>query len=194
MRHLLHLLREFATPSEQAARTTGGAYTVDERDSVRPLAEFPQSSIGAPTPIIVASEQALFVAFYLEQRDPSRDGTNCKVVTPDSSDEPVAVVRFSSPSAHFFGPPNDEAFGGHPLTERGLEPYGAFEVLSSSWLRALERMNSVHPQHRPENFATRRHFILTFHDTIFECVAHGFTIEQPSGSLRSVVSRLAASL
>lgn len=167
---------------------------MDDRDSVQPLAGFPQSSIGAPTPIIIASEQALFVTFYLEQRDPNWDGTTCKVVTPDTNDEPVAVVCFGRATAHFFGPPNDEAFGGHPLAERGLEPYGAYEVLSSSWLRALERMNSVHPQHRPENFASRRHFILTFHDTIFECVAHSFTIEQTSGSLRSVVSGLAASL
>jgi len=179
---------------EQPALLTGGTYTVDERDTVQPLAEFPQSSVGAPTPIVIASEQALFVAFYLEQRDPNWDGTSCKVVTSDTNDEPVAVVRFSGASAHFFGPPNDEAFGGHPLSARGLEPYGAFEVLSSSWLRALERMNSVHPYHRPEIFSSRRHFILTFHDTIFECVAHGLTIERPSGSLSSIVTSLAASL
>jgi hypothetical protein len=175
-------------------RATGGAYTVDARDSVQPLAGFPQSSIGAPTPIVIASEQALFVAFYLEQRDPNWDGTTCKVVTPDTNDEPVAVVRFSGATAHFFGPPNDEAFSGHPLAARGLEAYGAFEVLSSSWVRALERMNSVHPRHRPESFSDCRHFILTFHDTIFECIADSFSIEQPSGSLRSVVSHLAASL
>lgn len=175
-------------------RATGGAYTVNERDTVQPLAEFPQSSVGAPTPMILASEQALFVAFYLEQRDPNWDGTTCKMVTPDTNDESLAVVRFSGVTAHFFGPPNDEAFSGHPLAERGLEPYGAFEVFSSSWIRALERMNSVHPRHHPDNFSSCRHFVLTFHDTIFECVADSFTIEQPSGSLRSVVSSLAAAL
>jgi len=179
---------------EESACSSGGAYTVDSRDAVQPLPDFPQSSVGAPTPIIIASEHALFVAFYLEERDPHWDGTTCKVVTPDTNDEPVAVVRFSRASAHFFGPPNDEAFSGHPLAARGLEPYGAFEVLSSSWLRALERMNSVHPRHNPQSFSGRRHFILTFHDTIFECVARDFTIERPSGSLRSVVSALAASI
>ena len=155
-------------------RATGGAYTVDERDTVQPLAEFPQSSIGAPTPIIIASEQTLLVAFYLEQRDPNWDGTTCKLVTPDTNDEPVAVVRFSGATAHFFGPPNDEAFSGHPLAARGLGAYGAFEILSSSWIRALERMNSVHPYHRPDSFSSYRHFVLTFHDTIFECVDDSF--------------------
>lgn len=179
---------------EQAARSTGGAYTVDDRDSVQQLADFPQSSVGAPTPTIIASEQTLFVAFYIEQRDPNWDGTTCKVVTPDTNDEPVAVIRFIRATAHFFGPPNDEAFSGHPLAKRGLKPYGAFEVLSSSWIRALESMNSVHPCHRPESFSSCRHFIVTFHDTIFECIAHNFAVEQPSGSLRVVVSSLAGSL
>ena len=178
----------------QATRSTGGAYTVDDRDSVEVLAGFPQSSVGAPAPVVIASEHALFVAFYLERRDPNWDGTTCKVVTPDTSDEPVAVVRFSRAKVHYFGPPNDEAFSGHPLSERGLRPYGAFEVLSSSWIRALERMNSVHPYHRPEHFAECRHFILTFHDSIFECVAHSFSVENSSGSLRSVAAGLAASL
>jgi hypothetical protein len=104
------------------------------------------------------------------------------------------VVRFKRARAHFFGPPNDEAFGGHPLAERGLEPYSVFEVLSSSWIRALEQMNSVHPQHRPESFESYRHFILAFHDTTFECIADGFTIEQLTGTMRSITTSLAASL
>jgi hypothetical protein len=37
--------------------------------------------------------------------------------------------------------PNDESLHGHPLFERGLNFYGAFQVESSSWIRALERIN-----------------------------------------------------
>jgi hypothetical protein len=173
---------------------SGGSYTVDDRDLVQPLTEFPQSSVGAPLPVVLASEQSLFVAFYVERRDPDWDGTTCKVVSPDTDDQTVAVARFECAIAHFFGPPNDEAFSGHPLAKRGLSPYGAFEVLSSSWIRTLERMNSVHPFHRPEPFAFCRHFILTFHDSIFECVARRFSIDQPAGTLRSIVARLAESL
>ncbi|HEX8863370.1 MAG TPA: hypothetical protein VGC06_30595 [Actinomycetes bacterium] len=51
-----------------------------------------------------------------------------------------------------WGPPNDEALQGHPLVDRGLRPYGVFRVEGSSWIRQLERMNRVHPQHRPEAF------------------------------------------
>ena len=175
-------------------RITGGAYTVDERDAVQPLKDFPRSSVGAPMPVIFASEQSLFVVFYLELRDPNWDGKSVKMVTLDTNDEPICVVKFNRAYAHYFGAPNDEAFTGHPLQARGLRPYGAFEVFSSSWIRALERMNSVHPYHKSEHFADRRHFVLTFHDTIFECVAKDSLVEQPSGSLRSILPNLVTSL
>ena len=65
---------------------------------------------------------------------------------------------------------------------------------SAEWIRALEQMNSVHPYHKPEHFADCRHFILTFHDTIFECIAGDYSVEQPPGSLRSILPELVASL
>jgi hypothetical protein len=103
-------------------------------------------------------------------------------------------VRFVRPYASMFGPPNDEAFAGHPLAERGLHPYGAFEVQHSSWIRSLEKMNSVHPHHRAERFDEYRHFVLVFHDTTFECVATGYTHELASGPLNEVAAREATRL
>ncbi|HEX3135520.1 MAG TPA: hypothetical protein VHX44_18295 [Planctomycetota bacterium] len=179
---------------KQPSGSSGGTYSVDERDTVQSLAGFAQPSDGAPLPVVVASEHVLSVVFYLQQTDPSRDGTSCRVVSSDTDDEPVGVASFDGVCAHFFGPPNDEAFAGHPLSERGLKPYGAFEVFSSSWIRNLQKMNAVHPYHRPERFASLRHFILTFHDSIFECVARGYRVEQPAGSLRSVVSGLVSAM
>jgi hypothetical protein len=144
-------------------------------------------------PTIIASENSLIVIFYLEQRDPNWDGKTVRLITHDSGDEPVGVVRFAHATTHYFGPPNDEAFGGHPLANRGLKPYGAFEVLSSSGIRALENMNSIHPHHQPGSYSSRRHFILTFHDTIFECIAKDFSVEKHLGSLRSILSSLVTS-
>ncbi len=43
-----------------------------------------------------------------------------------------AVISFRRHRAFTFGPPNDEAFSGHPLASRGLHPYGAFEMQHSS--------------------------------------------------------------
>jgi len=88
-----------------------------------------------------------------------------------------------------FGPPNDEAFGGHPLAHRGLGPYAVFEVRQSSWIRQLERMNSVHRQHEREWFlSNKKHFIFAFHDSTFECIAESFDVQVRQGSLLSALA------
>jgi hypothetical protein len=105
----------------------------------------------------------------------------------NTAGEPVALVSFTQPYAHMFGPPNDEAFSGHPLASRGLRPYSVSEIRESSWIRRLERMNAVHPYHKPERFADYRHFVFAFHDTTFECIARAFTVSFHTGSVAEVL-------
>ncbi len=151
-------------------------YQVDDLDTVIELRDLPQSSIGAPIPIVVQDEFRTTVAYYVERRDPNWDGTTVRVVGKNSTAERVAIVTFDT-DATMFGPPSDEAFSGHPLAARGLTPYGFFEILDSSWIRRLERMNSVHPSHNKARFLARyRHFVLSFHDSTFECIATGFEL------------------
>jgi len=139
--------------------------------------------------MVLAGEQTLTVAYFVQNVDPAWDGTWARMVWPDTRGEPAAVVMFSMAKASMFGPPNDEAFGGHPLASRGLRPYGAFEVLDSSWIRVLERMNSVHPSHLPEHYSAFRHFVLSFHDTTFECVATGYSTSLVEGPVTAAVAR-----
>jgi hypothetical protein len=160
------------------------------KDEVVPLSDMPQSSIGAPCPVVVADESYLAVAFYLEVRDDNWDGTSVRVVGPETEGEPFAIVAFRRPRAHFFGPPNDEAFSGHPLESRGLSPYGAFEIRHSSWLQYLVKMNRVHRYHQDRHFANDRHFVLTFHDSTFECIAEGYNIIIGVGSRRSAMNKM----
>lgn len=54
---------------------------------------------------------------------------------------------------------------------RTLKPYGVFEVIGCSWIRSLKRMKPVHRQHDEHGFERLRHFVFTFHDKAFECVA-----------------------
>ncbi|MBI2373929.1 MAG: hypothetical protein HYV07_08020 [Deltaproteobacteria bacterium] len=168
-------------------------YTIDRHDKVTELHDVPQSSVGAPCPIVLAGEGSLLVAYFVETTPAGWDGSTVRVVGADSA-EPAAIVRFTRPYASMFGPPNDEAFSGHPLAKRGLHPYGGFEVTGSSWIRGLEKMNAVHPYHRSEHFAVYRHFILAFHDTTFERVATGYSFEYASGPLNELVSREAAKI
>ena len=138
-------------------------YKVGRRDKVVALTSLPQSDVGAPLPLLVASDDELRIAYI----SPG-EGSNGEV---------VVTVTFDMAQAHMFGPPDDEAFSGHPLAKRGLEPYGFFRIDRSSWIRQLERMNSVHPFHSPELFEDLHHYVLSFHDTTFECVAKGFDYE-----------------
>jgi len=136
-------------------------YSVDERDHVVELQGVPQLDPGAPEPIVVADERRLLLAYRVAE-----------LGTPDfGSPEKWAVVEFRRCCAHFLGPPNDDALSGHPLYERGLTAYGVFEVRDSSWIRLMERRNGVHYLHDPSRYARLTHFIFTFHDSTFECVA-----------------------
>ncbi len=81
------------------------------------------------------------------------------------------IVEFDLCSLTKFGYPNDEALPGHPLYERGLGVYGVYEVRNSSWVRLITEQNRVAFPNTPDS--TKRHFIFTFHDSSFECIARG---------------------
>jgi hypothetical protein len=165
-------------------------YQVDHRDRVVALPDLPQSSIGAPIPLVLANELRVVIAYYLQETPEQWDGATARVVDPARADEPIGIVCFNLCTAHMLGPPNDEAFDGHPLASRGLEPYSAFEIKDSSWIRRLERMNSVHPSHSPERFWAKRHLVFTFHDSTFECVCTDFRFQFARGSVHSVVPEM----
>ena len=162
-------------------------YTIDHLDTIAGLTDVPQSSVGAPCPMVLCGEHFLHLAYILQADLAGWDGRTIRVVGEHTADEMCALVRFKSVDAHMFGPPNDEAFTGHPLAGRGLKPYSVAEVLNSSWVRELERMNSVHPHHRKERYEKLRHFVFAFHDTTFECVAEGFNLSTHRGSVSSVL-------
>ncbi|MBP7687254.1 MAG: hypothetical protein KA765_05080 [Thermoflexales bacterium] len=163
-------------------------YSVDELDTVVELRNAPQSDVGAPLPVIISDELTVTLAYIVSEPDPDWDGTYVNVVSPDSEDTAIAIIKFHRPYAHMFGPPNDEAFSGHPLAKRGLHPYGVFQVRDSSWIRRLERMNSVHSQHDAKQFEKINHYVFAFHDSTFECVAEGFEVLTRRGSMKSILA------
>lgn len=99
-------------------------------------------------------------------------------------DDAVALVFSSGLEAHYFGPPHADAVNRHPLHARGVDIYGAFEVHDSSWIRELRQISGRQIE--------GRHFILTFHDTAFECIARGFTTsmhrKHPADVIRSAAA------
>ena len=166
-------------------------YSIDKysKDAVRELKDIPQSSVGAPCPMIVADEFKVFVGFYLQDTPTGWNGTTVRVIDPSSADMPIGIVIFKDFVAYCHGMPNDEAFSGHPLYTKGLRPYGAFEVEQSSWIAQLREMNRVHYAHKDAHYAKYRHFVLAFHDTTFEAVAESYEVQTLRGVLTAVMAQ-----
>jgi hypothetical protein len=147
-------------------------------------------------PVVVADEHTVLLA-YRARPKPTPDevaAIKMPLIVEADSDGPIAAVSFKRAYASFFGPPNDEAFAAHPLSSRGLEPYGAFEIERSSWIREAERRNRVHPDHRAESFDALRHFAFTFHDSVFEALAVELDVHVMDGSIAAALRAMAARL
>ena len=161
-------------------------YDVSGDDRVEELKSVPESCAGAPMPFVIADEHHVLLAYLTSQPAPNRDGT----VT--NTESVVAIVTFARPSLHMFGPPNDEAYGGHPLAKHGLRAHSASEVHSSSWRQRRIEMNRVHYRHSDAIYDGLRHFIFAFHDSTFECLAHDFDVALFSGSMQRAVAHMAS--
>jgi len=112
------------------------------RETLVPL-DVRQCSIGAPLPVVVATDYEMAFAYNVEVVDPEWDGSTIRLVELDSP-EPAAIIWARGCRIHTFGAPNEEAIAGHRLAQAGLEAFAAFEVRNSSWITDLERANRVH--------------------------------------------------
>ena len=108
-------------------------------------------------------------------------------------DAGTAIIAFKRCLLTKFGYPNDEALAGHPLYERGLKFYGAFEVLGSSWAAAVVAQNRHSFPDTPDGYAGR-HFIFTFHDSTFECLASEMAVELSHDPYVQILTRLSSRL
>jgi hypothetical protein len=119
--------------------------------------DIPQMDTGAPLPLVLASDDRVLLSYLL------RDG------------EGVVIVDFQASRAHSLGSPNDETLHGHPLARTGLTSYAVFEISNSPWIEVLRQIGSVHRLYNAKRFAQLKHYIFTFHDCTFECIAEGLT-------------------
>lgn len=158
------------TLERDLARATGDQCAVE--------IEWPNSwDPGAPLPHVVSSGSRTHLIYLMNEPDPNWDGSYANVVDPSAPEmESIAMVRFDQCLIYKFGAPNDEAIAGHPLYGRGLVAYRAHTVERSRWIQEQEKINSVHPQHRPGWGTRLRHYVLVFHDEIFECIARDHAV------------------
>src|SRR5215471_4045179 len=146
---------------------------------------------GTPMPVLLSGLRT-FVVFYLVRDDPVFGGTNPHVRDPHA-DHGIGVVEFKRVTSVKIGSPNDEVLRGHPLWGSGLELYSAHEVKNSPWIAELMEVNRAHERFDESQWGGRRHFVLTFHDGMLECVAKWtVTRTAPGATMPEVLARLGA--
>ena len=160
------------------------------------LCDWPvQWSSGAPLPHVVSSGYRTFLMYMADEPDPNWDGSYITVVDPSSSDDlPIALVEFVQCYIYKLGGPNVDVLHAHPLRGKGLEGYAAHIVANSRWLKEMERINSVHEHYNPAHWRDYKHYLLLFHDEMFECIARDYKIELIHGTFRQALEIATARL
>lgn len=164
-------------------------YTVD-KDQVVPL-DAPLPDVGAPHPLILAGEWALRLAYYISSRDTKWYVEKRSRIWSDSDElcveESFAILEFQLPQIHLFGMPSEQTICGHPLSGRGLKSFMTAEVKESSWINDLVLLDSY--AQSPVTMAKDRfrHFVISFHDSTFECVAVDFQVAVMYGNMNEIL-------
>jgi hypothetical protein len=150
-----------------------------EQDRVVLLDDVPRPAAETPEPFVVANERRVVIAYRIAESDFERFGPF------DEDDDPFCTIEFSMAAFHQFGPPNAEGLYAHPLAERGLQADAAHEIMNSSLVT-----DAWGPDAAEDG---RRHFVLTFQDSTYECVASDYTVVGIYGN-GDIASREAFSL
>ena len=156
------------------------------------LIDFPvRWDVGAPCPHQLQSDCRTFLVFFLLDVDPNWDGTWIKIRRPDSPEpQKLALIEFEGCRCTKMGLPREDAFAAHPLSGRGFVPYRAMSVENSAWVKELETINAADHAFRGEIWGELKHYIFPFHDSTFECVAHGFKVETFDISFPQLLSEI----
>ncbi|RKT22535.1 hypothetical protein B0G69_6002 [Paraburkholderia sp. RAU2J] len=136
--------------------------SVQQEDQVILLDSVPHPAADAAEPFIVASDRRVILAYPIAEADFERFGPF------DPDDDPFCTVLFPDAAFHRLGPPGDVDLEIHPLAMQGLLGYRAHEVVNSSLAAEIATVGSAVP--------SLRHFVITFQDSTFECVASDYTV------------------
>jgi hypothetical protein len=118
----------------------------------------PEAAVSGP--VLVATDDFTLLSFNAKRLEGEQ-----------RVDAGTALLEFERCLISKFGYPNDEALSGHPLI--GTTPktcYRILEVVDSPWPAQLAAQNRIAFPHTSDWHI--RHFIVTFHDSTFECLAH----------------------
>ena len=139
---------------------------------------------GAPSPTILSNDIELFIAFYADKENASTIPQERNMIY----DTGIFALKFTGYLKYIFGIPGDETIYGHPYSKLGMQSYSFYELRNSDLIKSLQDIEKVHPEYNAERWKMYKHYILTFHDNMFECIAQGFEIKEENTSLYNQAS------
>ncbi|MFM0493705.1 hypothetical protein PQQ88_09660 [Paraburkholderia caledonica] len=141
---------------------TNALESSQQEDQVLLLDSVPHPADDAAEPFLVASDRRVILVYPIAESDFERFGPF------DPDDDPFCAVLFPDTKFHRLGPPGEHEMQIHPLASQGLAAFSVHEVINSSLVEELSTVSLPEP--------TRRHFVITFQQSTFECVASDYTV------------------
>ena len=148
--------------------------------------------IGAPLPQVISDGNQTFLFYYVGEKKKRWESFSEEVIDlGGSSQSLLALVTFEYCYAHKLEGINDEVIEAHPLFSHGLEAYELHKIENSVWVTQQMKTHSIHSNFSEESWNLRNHYVFTFHDEIFECIANGFQVEVFRGSRKALFLEIA---
>ncbi|MDQ6479990.1 hypothetical protein [Dyadobacter sp. LHD-138] len=154
------------------------------------LKDFFEMDFGAPLPMIVSTDTELFITFYSDQEIKSFYPNALNPVYSTG----VVVLKFKHYLKYTFGIPGNETIEGHPYFKLGMKLFKFYELTNSDLVAHLEKIEKSHQYYNPNKWKDYKHYILTFHDNMFECVAKKFKVRIENLSIYDQANKLLSEL
>lgn len=136
---------------------------------------------GASSPRIICSDDILFILFYTKE-EITEDHIEPKGRNTFQQSQ-ISIIRFDHYFSHKYGLPNDETFHHHTLYSKGLKFYRGQYARDSHWLKETIKTMSSHPYFDKSSIEGLKHYIFSFKEGTFECLATGYEIAIKEGIL-----------
>lgn len=145
---------------------------------------------GAPMPQVFGNGHKTFLIYMVNEPDPKWDGTSISVIDNSSENEyPLAIVEFDGGTFRF-GIANEDVFGGLSVAEKGMDWYEAHTIQNSMWIKELKTIHKIHPYYQESSWSDRKHYMLLFHDEMFEVIAKGYKVERFNSTFKNLAKEV----
>lgn len=140
---------------------------------------------GGSQPLLMADEASALISFYIDTYIPD---------TSSFAEDKIATIKFVNYPKVLFGFPDIDRIGGHPYYSLGMRPYSAYELIDSDLITSLAKIDSHHNLFSKPKWEKYHHYLLLFHDSLFECVAENYEILPTSSSMAEAATKMSEHL